>query len=168
MNFCCYCCSVAKLSLTLCDPTDCIMPGSSILHYLLELVQIHVIELVMLSNHLILCYLLLLLPSIFPGIKVFSNESALCFRWPKYWSFSFSISLTSEYSGLISSRIDWFDLAFQGTLKSLLQHTSLKASILQCSPFFMVQLSHLYMTTGKTIALTIQMDLCWQRDVSTF
>ena len=152
MNFCCYCCSVAKLCLTLCDPMDCSMPGSSILHYLLELVQIHVIELVMLSNHLILCYLLLLLPSIFPGIKVFSNESDLRFRWPKYWSFSFSISLSSEYSGLISFRIDWFDLAFQGTFKSLLQHTSLKASILQCSAFFMVQLSHLYMTTGKTIA----------------
>ena len=108
------------------------------------------------SNHLILCRPLLLLPSIFPTSKVFSNESALHIRWPKYWSFSFSISPSNEYSGLISFRIDWFDLlAVQGTLKSLLQHHSSKASILWCSAFFMVQLSHLYITTGKTIALTI-------------
>ena len=114
-------------------------------------------ELVMPSNHLILCHLLLLLPSIFPTIRVFSNELALCIRWPEYWSFSFSISPSNEYSGLISFRIDWLDLlAVQGTLKSLLQHHRSKASILQCSAFFMVQLSHLYMTTGKTIALTIQ------------
>ena len=109
-------------------------------------------------NHLILCHPLLLLLSIFPSIRVFSNESALCIRWPKYWSFSFSIiSPSKEYSGLISFKIDWFDLlAVQGTLKSLLQYHNSKASILQCSAFFMVQLSHLYMTTGKTIALTIQ------------
>ena len=113
------------------------------------------IESVMPSNHLILCCPLLLLPSIFPSIRVFSNESVLHIRWPKYWSFSFNISLSSEYSGLISFRINWFDLlAVQGTLKSLLQHHRSKASILQCSAFFMVQLSHPYMTTGKTIALT--------------
>ena len=107
------------------------------------------------SNHLILCHPLLLLPSIFPSIRVFSNESVLCIRWPKYCSFSFSISPCNEYSGLISFRIDWLDLlAVQGTLKSLLQHHSSKASILQHSAFFIVQLSHLYMTTGKTIALT--------------
>ena len=101
------------------------------------------------------CHSLLLLPSIFPSIRVFSNESAFCIRWPKYWSFSFSISPSSEYSGFISFRIDWFDLlAVQGTLKSLLQHHSSKASILRCFVFFMVQLSHPYMTTGKTIALT--------------
>ena len=107
------------------------------------------------SNHLILCCPLLLLPSIFPSIRIFSNESVLRIRWPKYWSFSFSISPSNEHSGLISFRIDWLDLlAVQGTLKSLLQHHSSKASILQCSSFFMVQLSHPYMTTGKTIALT--------------
>ena len=117
------------------------------------------IESVMPSNHLIHCHPLLLLPSIFPSIRVFSNESALLIRWSKYWtfSFSFSISPSSEYSELILFRIDWLDLlVVQGTLKSLLQHHSSKASILQCSAFFMVQLSHPYMTTGKTIALTIQ------------
>ena len=109
----------------------------------------------MLINHLILCHPLLLLPSIFPSIGVFTNESTLCIRWPKYWSFSFSIIPSNEYSGLISFRIDWFDLlAVQGTLKSLLQHPSWKASVLQCSAFFMVQLLHPYMTTGKTTALT--------------
>ena len=109
------------------------------------------------SNHLILCYPLLLLPSIFPSIGVFSNESVLCIRCPKFWSFSFSISPSNEYSGLISIRIDWLDLlAVQGTLKSLLQHRSSKASILWCSAFFVVQLSHPYMTIGKTIALTRQ------------
>ena len=114
------------------------------------------IELVMPSNHLILCCPLLPLPSIYPSIKVFSNESVLRIRWPEYWSFSFNISPSSEYSGLISFRMDWLDLlAVQGTLKSLLQHHSSKASILQCSAFFMVQLSHPYMTTVKTIALTI-------------
>ena len=115
------------------------------------------IEFVVSSNHLILCHPLLLLPSIFTSIRVFSNESALCIMWPKYWSFSFSISPSNEYSGLISFWIDWFDLlATQGTLKSLLQHHSSKASILQRSAFFMVQLSHPYVTTGKTIALTIR------------
>ena len=114
------------------------------------------IESVMPSNHLIICRPLFFLPSFFPSTRVFSNESALSSRWPKYWSFSVSISPSNEYSGLISFRIDWFDLlAVQGTLKSLLQHHSSKASILWCSAFFMVQLSHLYMTTGKTIAFTI-------------
>ena len=109
----------------------------------------------MFSNHLILCHPLLLLPSIFPNIRVFSNESALCIRSPKYWSFSFSISPSYEHSGLISFRMDWLDLlADQGTLKSLLQHHSSKASILWCSAFSIVQLSHPHMTTGKTIALT--------------
>ena len=121
------------------------------------------------SNHLIFCHPLLLLPSIFPNIRVFSNGLALCIRWPKcwsfsfpkYWSFSFHISLSSEYSGLISFRIGWFDLlAASGTLKSLLQHCNLKASVLRCSPFSMVQLAHPYMTTGKTIALTIQTFVC--------
>ena len=107
------------------------------------------------SNHLILCHPLLLLPSIFLSIRFFSNESVLHIRWPKYWSFSFNISPSNEYSGFISFRIDWFDLlVVQGTLKSLLQHHSSKASILWHSAFFMVQLSHPYMTTGKTIALT--------------
>ena len=107
------------------------------------------------SNHLILCRPLLLLPSIFPSIRVFSNESAFCIRWPKYWSFSFSISPSNEHPGLISFRSDWLDLlAVQGTLKSLIQHHSSKASVLQCSAFFILQLSHPYMTTGKTIALT--------------
>ena len=113
------------------------------------------IESVMPSSHLILCCLLLLLPSIFPSIGVFSNESVLRIRWPKYWSFSFNISPSNEHSGLISFRMDCLDLlAVQGTLKSLLQHHSSKASILRCSAFFIVQLSHPYMTTGKTIALT--------------
>ena len=113
------------------------------------------IELVMPSNHLILCCLLLLPPSIFPSIRVFSNESALRIRWPKYWSFSFSIRPSNEHPGLISFRMDWLDLlAVQGTLKSLLQHHRSKASILRCSAFFIIQLSHPYMTTGKTIALT--------------
>ena len=111
------------------------------------------IELVMPSNHLIFCRPLLLLPLIFPSIRVFSNESVLHIRWPKYWSFSFSISFSNEYSGLISFRMDWLDLlAVQGTLKSLLQHHSSKPSILRCSAFFIIQLSHPYMTTGKTEA----------------
>ena len=113
------------------------------------------IKLVMPSNHLILCHPLLLLPTIFPSIRVFFNESVLHIRWPKYWSFNFNISLSNDYSGLISCRTDWLDLlAVQGSLKSLLQHHSSKASILRCSAFFTVQLSHPYMTTGKTIALT--------------
>ena len=107
------------------------------------------------SSHLLLCHPLLLLPSIFPSIRVFSNESALHIRWPNYWSFSFNISPSNEHSELISFRMDWLDLlAVQETLKSLLQHHSSKASVLQCSAFFIVQLSHPYMTTGKTIALT--------------
>ena len=115
------------------------------------------IESVMPSNHLILCHPLLLPPSVFPSIRVFSDESVLCIRWPKYWSFNFSIGPLNEYSGLISFRMDWLALlAVQGTLKSLLQHHSSNASILRCSAFFKVQLSHPYMTTGKTIALTRQ------------
>ena len=128
------------------------MPGFPVLH-LLELAQTMSIEPVMASNHLILCLPLLLLPPTFPSVRVFSNESVLCIRWP--WSFSYSICPSKKYSGLISFRIDWFDLlAVQGTLKSLLQHHSSKASILWCSDFFIVQLSHPYMTTGKTVALT--------------
>ena len=119
-----------------------------------SLLKLMSIESVMPSNHLILCHPLLLLPSIFPSIRVFSNESVLHIRWPKYWSFSFSISPTNEHSGLISFRMDWLDLlALQGILKSLLQHHSSKASILQCSTFFMAQLSRPYMATGKTIPL---------------
>ena len=118
-----------------------------------SLLKLMPIELVMPSNHLILYHPLLLLPSIFPSIRVFSSESALRIRWPKYWSFSFNISPSNEYSGLISFRMDWLDLlAVQGTLRSLLQHHSSKASILWCSAFFIVQLSHPYMTTGKTTA----------------
>ena len=125
-------------------------------------------ESVMPSNYLILCRPLLLLPSIFTSISVFSKESALHIRWPKYWSFSFSISPSNEYSGLISFRMDWSDLlAAQGTLKSLLQHHSSKASILRHSAFFILQLSHPYMTTGKTIALTRD-GPCWQGNVSAF
>ena len=121
-----------------------------------SLLKLMFFELVMPSNHLILCHPLLLLSSIFPSIRVFSNESALRIRWPKYWSLNFNISPTNENPRLISFRMDWLDLfAVQGTLKSLLQHHSSKASILQCSAFFIVQLSHLYMTIGKTIALTI-------------
>ena len=120
-----------------------------------SLLKLMSIESVIPSNHLILCHPLFLLPSIFPSISIFSNESLLHIRWPKYWSFSFTISPSYEYSGLISFRMDWLDLlAVQGTLKSLLQHHSSKTSILLCSAFFIVQLSHPYMTTGKTIALT--------------
>ena len=120
-----------------------------------DLLKLMSIESMMPSNHLILCHPVLLLPSVFPSIRVFSNESVLCIRCPKYWSFSFSISASNKYSGLISFRINWLDLlAVQGTLKILLQHHSSKASILQCLAFFIIQLSHPYMTTGKTIALT--------------
>ena len=119
-----------------------------------SLLRLMSIESVMLSNHLMLCRLLLLLPSVFPSIKVFSNESVLYIRWPRYWSFTFITNPSNEYSGLISFRMDWLDLlVVQRTLKTLLQHHSSKASILQCSAFFIVQLSHPYMTTGKTIAL---------------
>ena len=132
---------------------DCSMP---VHHQLLwSLLKLMSIESLVPSNHLILCCPLLLLPSIFPSIRVFSNELNLHIRWPKYWSFSFSISPSNEYSELISFRTDWFDLlAVQETLKSLLQHHSSKASVFWCSAFFMMQLSHPYMTTGKTIALT--------------
>ena len=149
------CCAVTKSSLTLCYLMDCSTPGFSVLHHLLELAQTHVHRVGDAIQHLVLCCPLFLLPSIFPSIRVFSNESALHIRWPKYWNFSFSISPSNEYSGLISFRMDLFDLlSVQGTLKCLLQHHSSKASILQCSAFFMVQLLHPYMTTGKTIALT--------------
>ena len=132
-------------------------PGFPILHHLWSLLKLMSIESVMHSNHLILCRPFLLLTSIFPSIRVFSSESVLCIRWPKYWSFSFNISPSNEYSGLISFMIDGFDLlAVQGTLKSLLQHHNSKASVLRHSAFFMVQLSHAYMTTGKTIAFTRQ------------
>ena len=146
--------SVAQLCLTLCDPMYCSMPDLSIINSQ-SLLKLMSIELVMPSNHLIPCHPILFSPLIFPNISVFSNESALHIKWPKYWSFSFSISPSNEHPGLISFRMDWLDLlVVQGTLKSLLQHQSSKASILQCSAFFTVQLSHPYMTTGKTIALT--------------
>ena len=148
--------SVAQLCPAFCDPMDSSTPGLPVHHQLPEFTQTHACWVVMPPNHLILCHPLVLLPSIFPSIWVFSDESALHTRWPKYWSFSFGISPCSEYSGLISFRMDWLDcFEFQGTLKSLLQHHSSKASVLQCSTFFMVQLSHPYMTTGKIIALTI-------------
>ena len=145
------CCSVAKSCLTLCDPMDCSTLGFPVHHQLSEFKPVST-ESVMLSNHLILCCPLLLPPSIFPSIRVFSNESGLRIRWPKYWSFSFNNSPSNEHPGLISFRIGWLDLlVVQGTLKSLLQHHSSKASIPQLSAFFIVQLSHPYMTTGKAI-----------------
>ena len=150
-------CSVAKSYLTLCDPMDCSTPGFPALHCFPEFAQTHVhwVDAIQPSHPLLT---LLFLPSILPSIRVLSNESVLYIRWPKYWSFSFSISPSNEYSGLTSFRIDWFDLlAVQGTLKHLLQHWILKVSILWHSGFFSVQLSHPYMTTGKTVALTIQM-----------
>ena len=134
---------------------NCSTPGFPVHHQLPELAQSQSIKSVMPSNHLILCCPLLLPPSNFPSIRVVSNESALHIRWTKYWSFSFSISLSNEYSGLISCGINGFDLAVQGTRKSLLQHHSSKASILRPLACFMVQLSHPYMTTGKTVALTM-------------
>ena len=139
------------------QPMDCSTPGQASLSITSSrsLFKLMYIELVMPFNYLILCHSLLLPSSFFPSIRVFSKESVFCIRWPKYWSFSFSINLSNEYSGLISFRMDWLDLlAVQGVLKSLLQHHSWKASILLCSVFFIVQLSHPYMTTGKTIALT--------------
>ena len=133
---------------------DCSTPGPLVHHHSQSLLKFMSIESVMLSNHLILCRPLLLLASIFPNIRGFSNESALRIKWPKYWSFSFNISPSNEHTGLISYRKDWLDLLIvQGTLKSLLQHHSSKASVLLCSAFFTVQLSHPYTTTGKT-ALT--------------
>ena len=154
--FFCHCyCSVTKSCQTLCNPMNCSIPGSSVHHYLLEFAKLMSTEWVMLSEYLIFCRPLLLLPSTFPSIRVFSSESALCIKLPKNWSFSFSISPSNEYSRLIF-RIDWFDLlAVQGTFKSLFQLHNWKASILQHSVFFMVQLSHPYMTTGKIIALII-------------
>ena len=146
--------SVIQSCPTLCDPMNRSMPGLPG-HQLPESPKPMPIELVMPSNHLILCCPLLLLPSIFPSIRVFPNESALRIRWRKYWSFSFNISPSNEHPGLISFRMDWMDLlAVQGTLKSLIQHHSSKASILRRSAFFIVQLLHPYMTNGKTIALT--------------
>ena len=146
--------SVAQSCSTLCDPMDCSTPGFPVLHQLLKPTQTHVHQ-VGDAIHLILYHPLLLLPSIFPSIRIFSNESILCIRWPKYWSFSFSIGPSNEYSGMISFRMDWLDLlSVQGTLKKLLQYHSSKASILQCSAFFIVQLSNPYMTTGEAIALT--------------
>ena len=130
------CCSVTQSSPTLCNPMDCSTPGFPFLHSL--------------------CRPFLLLPSVVPSIRIFSSEMAFCIRWPKYWSSNFSISPSNECSGLVSFRIDWFDLlAVQGSLKSLLQYHSSKASILQCSAFFMVQLSYPYMTTGEIIAFTL-------------
>ena len=147
--------SVTQSCQTLCDPMGCSTLGFPVHHQLPSLLKLMPIDSVMPSNHLVLCHPLLLLPSIFSSIRVFSNESALCMKWPKYWSFSFSIIPSKEIPGLISFRMDWLDLlAVQGTLKSLLQHHSSKASILRHSAFFTAQLSHPYMTTGKTIALT--------------
>ena len=166
----CCCCSVTQLCPTLCDSMGCSKPGFPIHQYLYHYPGVfsndtHWVDDVI--EHLMLCCTLLLLPSVFPSIRVFSNESVLHIRWPKYWSFSFNISTSNEYSGLISFRIDWLDLlAVQGTLKSLLQYHSSKASIPQCSAFFVVQLSHPYMTTGKTI---VRLDkLCWQSNASAF
>ena len=153
------CSSVAQSCLTLSDPMDGSMPAFLVLHYLPELAQTHVhwVGEAIQQSHCSFS----LLPSIFPSIRVFSNESALPIRGPKYWSFSFSISPSNEYSGLISFRIDWFDfLAVQGTLKNLLQHHSSKPWILQHSAFFLLQLWYPYITTGKTIALTIQTFVC--------
>ena len=130
---------VAQSCPTLCDPMNCSTPGLPVHHQIPQFTQTHVHPVGDASNHLILCRPLLLPPSIFPGIRVFSNESVLRIRWPKYWSFSFSISPSNDHSGMISFRMDWFDLlAVQGTLKSLLQHHNLKASVVQCSAFFIV------------------------------
>ena len=154
--------SVAQSCPTLCDPMDCSTPGFSVQRQLSERAQTHVHWV----GDAILCCPLLLLLSIFPSIRVFSNASVLHIRWPKYWSFNFSISPSHEHSGLISFRMDWLDLlAVQGTLKSLLQYHSSKASVLQRSAFFTVQFSHTYITTGKTIALTRQN---FVSNVSTF
>ena len=143
--------SVHSLShVWLWDPIGCSTPGLPVYHQLLELLKLVSIELVIPSTHLILCRPLLFLPSIFPSFSVFSHESVLCFRWPKYWSFNFSISPSNEYSRLISFRIDWLDLlAVQGISKCLIQQHISKASVLLCSSFFIVQLSYPYMTTGK-------------------
>ena len=157
LSLCSYrCCSLAQLCLTFSTPWTAACQASFSFTISWSLLKFMSIELVMTSNHLILCCPLLFLPWIFSNIRVFSNESALHISWPSYWSFNLNISPSNEYSELISFRIDWFYLlAVQGTLKNLLQHHSSKASILWCSAFFMVQNSHPYMTTGKTIALTI-------------
>ena len=148
--------SFAQSCSTLCDPSTAAHQASLSITNSRSLLKLMSIISVMPSSHLILCHPLLLLPSIFPSIRVFSKESVLCIRWPKYWSFSFNISPSNEYLELISFRMEWLDLlAVQETLKSLLQHHSSKASILQRSTLFLVQLSHPYMTTGKTIALTL-------------
>ena len=149
--------SVTQSCTTLCNPMDCRTPGLPVHHQLPEFTQTHAHWVGDAVQPFHPCCPLLLPPSIFPSISVFSNASVLPTRWPKYWSFSFNISPSNEYSRLISFRMDWLDLlAVQGTLKSLLQHHSSKASILRCSAFFIVQLSHPHMTTGKTIALVIQ------------
>ena len=151
-----YCCSVTISGWTLWNPMNCSTPDFPVF-ISWSFFKLMSIESVIRSNYLILCCPLLLLPSIFPSIRVFSNELALHIKWPKYWHLNFSNGPFNEYSGLISFKIDWFDLlAVQGPLKSLLQHHSLKVSILQHSAFAMVQISHLYMTTRKTITLTIQ------------
>ena len=147
--------SVIQSCLTLCNPMKHSIPSSLSITNSRSLPKLMSIESGMPSNHIILCHPLLLLPSIFPSIRAFSNVSAFCIRWPKYWSFSFNISPSNEHPGLISFRMDWLDLlAVQGTLKNLLQHHSSKASILCLSAFFIAQLSHSHMTIGKTIALT--------------
>ena len=152
--------SVAQSCPTLCGPVDYSTPGFPVLHQLMSLLKLMSIKSVMPSNHLILCRPLLLLPSIFPSIRVFSNESVLCVRWPKYWSFSFSISPFNEYSGLISFRIDWFDLpAVQGILKSLLQYHSSKASILQCSAFLEKEMA----THSSILAISCEGLTHWKR-----
>ena len=152
-QLCNSCCLVTHSCPTLCDPMDQDCQASLSFTIYWSLLKLISIKSVMPSSHLNLCCSLLFLPSTFPSIRVFSSESALCIRWPKYWSFS--ISPSKEYSGLISLRMDWFHLlAVQGTLKSFPQHHSSKSSVLWCSTFFIVQLSHPYMTTGKTIALT--------------
>ena len=151
------------MCVTRYDPVGCSTPGSSVLHCLPEFAQSISCKSVMLSNHLIPCCPLLL-PSVFPSIRIFSSESALHIRWPEYWSFSFSISPSNVYSGLLSFRMDWLDLlAVQGTLGSLLQHHSSKASFLLYSAFFMVQLSH-----GPDYWKNHSFDLCWQSDISAF
>ena len=152
--------SFAHSCLTLCDPWTAACQVSLSITNSQSWLKLTSIESVMPSNHV--CCRLLLVPSIFPSVRVFSSESVLLIRWPRYWSFSFSISLSDEYSGLISFRMDWLDLlAVQGTLKSLLQHHSLKVSILQHSAFFIVQLSHPHMTTGKTIVFTLWTFVGW-------
>ena len=163
------CCSVQSLSpVWLCDPMDCSMPGLPVHHKLQTSLKFMSIESVMPSNHLILCLPRLLLPSTFPSIRVFSNESPLHIRWPKDWSFSFNISPSNEYSGLISFRIDWLDLlAVQGTLKSLLQHHSSKASVLCNLAFIIVQLLTSIHDYWKNHSFD-QMDLCWRSNVSAF